>query len=126
MELQCYAPNAALRTHTLPFEAVNPFTSSHAREAHKPVEWREDTNGHYKCNINVKQPASFQIKLRGEMQYAVVSSQGCQCVVFVPENMVSARREAIEREGAEVVVVRGNYDDAIAQVQNLYLINSTS
>ena len=43
-------------------------------------------------------------------------SQGCKCVVFVPENMVAARREAIEREGAEVVVVRGNYDDAIAQV----------
>ena len=53
-------------------------------------------------------------------------------MVFVPENMVSARREAIEREGAEVVVVRGNYDDAIAQVktaqvENLYnSIYSTS
>ena len=44
-------------------------------------------------------------------------SQGCKCVVFVPENMVAARREAIEQEGAEVVVVRGNYDDAIAQVE---------
>ena len=44
-------------------------------------------------------------------------SQGCKCVVFVPENMVDARREAIEQEGAEVVVVRGNYDDAIAQVE---------
>ena len=45
-----------------------------------------------------------------------VHLQGCKCVVFVPENMVAARREAIEREGAEVFVVRGNYDDAIAQV----------
>ena len=45
-------------------------------------------------------------------------------MVFVPENMVSARREAIEREGARVVVVRGNYDDAIAQVKNLYTCNS--
>ena len=43
--------------------------------------------------------------------------QGCKCVVFVPENMVAARREAIEREGAQIVVVRGNYDDAIAQVE---------
>ena len=45
-----------------------------------------------------------------------VFSQGCKCVVFVPENMVAARREAIEREGAEIIVVQGNYDDAIAQV----------
>ena len=53
-------------------------------------------------------------------QHAVVSSQGCKCVVFVPDNMVPARREAIEREGAKVVVVKGNYDDAIAQVHNLH------
>ena len=40
-------------------------------------------------------------------------------MVFVPENMVAARREAIEREGADIVVVRGNYDNAIAQVHCL-------
>jgi diaminopropionate ammonia-lyase len=33
--------------------------------------------------------------------------------IFVPENMVAARREAIAGEGAEVVVVRGTYDDAV-------------
>ena len=33
--------------------------------------------------------------------------------IFVPEEMVAARREAIAGEGAEVVVVRGTYDEAV-------------
>jgi diaminopropionate ammonia-lyase len=33
--------------------------------------------------------------------------------IFVPEDMVSARREAIAGEGAEVIVVEGTYDDAV-------------
>lgn len=33
--------------------------------------------------------------------------------IFVPEDMVAARREAIAQEGAEVVVVQGTYDDAV-------------
>jgi diaminopropionate ammonia-lyase len=33
--------------------------------------------------------------------------------IFVPEDMVAARREAIAGEGAEVIVVRGTYDDAV-------------
>ena len=35
--------------------------------------------------------------------------------VFVPADMVPARIEAIESEGAEVVVVRGTYDEAVAR-----------
>ena len=42
-------------------------------------------------------------------------------MVFVPENMVAARKEAIQREGAEVIVVKGNYDDAIAQVYQIIM-----
>jgi diaminopropionate ammonia-lyase len=33
--------------------------------------------------------------------------------IFVPEDMVAARREAIAGEGAEVVVVKGTYDEAV-------------
>lgn len=33
--------------------------------------------------------------------------------IFVPEAMVVARREAIAREGAEVIVVQGTYDEAV-------------
>jgi diaminopropionate ammonia-lyase len=33
--------------------------------------------------------------------------------IFVPEEMVAARREAIAGEGAEVVVVKGTYDEAV-------------
>jgi len=33
--------------------------------------------------------------------------------IFVPEDMVSARREAIAGEGAEVIVVDGTYDEAV-------------
>jgi len=39
------------------------------------------------------------------------------CVVFVPGSMVPARREAIEQYGADVVVVKGSYDDAILAVR---------
>jgi diaminopropionate ammonia-lyase len=33
--------------------------------------------------------------------------------IFVPEDMVTALREAIASEGAEVIVVEGTYDDAV-------------
>ena len=33
--------------------------------------------------------------------------------IFVPQDMAAARREAIAREGAEVVVVAGTYDEAV-------------
>ncbi|HUG14171.1 MAG TPA: diaminopropionate ammonia-lyase [Thermomicrobiales bacterium] len=35
--------------------------------------------------------------------------------IYVPDDMVQPRRDAIASEGAEVVVVHGTYDDAIAQ-----------
>jgi diaminopropionate ammonia-lyase len=41
---------------------------------------------------------------------------GAKCVIFVPKIMSSHRRQAIEDEGAEVVVVDGDYDDSIDEV----------
>jgi len=38
---------------------------------------------------------------------------GCQCVIFVHETVSQGRRDAIARYGAEVVEVKGNYDDAV-------------
>ena len=38
---------------------------------------------------------------------------GLGAKIFVPEEMVFARREAIAGEGAEVVVVKGTYDEAV-------------
>jgi diaminopropionate ammonia-lyase len=35
--------------------------------------------------------------------------------IFVPDGMAPARIEAIESEGAEVVIVRGTYDEAVAR-----------
>jgi len=40
---------------------------------------------------------------------------GLGAAIYVPENTVSARIEAIESEGATVTVVGGGYDDAIAR-----------
>jgi diaminopropionate ammonia-lyase len=40
---------------------------------------------------------------------------GLDAAIYVPANMVSARIEAIEGEGATVTVVEGGYDDAIAR-----------
>jgi diaminopropionate ammonia-lyase len=41
---------------------------------------------------------------------------GAKCVIFVPNIMSTHRRQAIENEGAEVVVVDGDYDDSIDEV----------
>jgi len=40
---------------------------------------------------------------------------GFRCDVFVPAGMVRARIEAMEREGATVSIVDGDYDDAVAR-----------
>jgi diaminopropionate ammonia-lyase len=41
--------------------------------------------------------------------------RGLRCRVFLPTRSVAARREAIADEGAEVVVVDGGYEDAVAE-----------
>ena len=38
---------------------------------------------------------------------------GCRCVIFVHEHVSQGRRDAIARYGAEVVEVKGNYDDSV-------------
>jgi diaminopropionate ammonia-lyase len=38
---------------------------------------------------------------------------GCTCVIFVHEHVSQGRRDAIAKYGAEVRVVKGNYDDAV-------------
>jgi diaminopropionate ammonia-lyase len=40
---------------------------------------------------------------------------GLQARVFVPADMARARRDAIQSEGAQLVVVDGTYDDAVAR-----------
>ena len=40
--------------------------------------------------------------------------RGLACRVFLPERSLAVRREAIAAEGAEVVVVDGTYEDAVA------------
>jgi diaminopropionate ammonia-lyase len=43
----------------------------------------------------------------------VAQLMGLGARIFVPADMVAARREAIAGEGAEVIVVEGTYDDAV-------------
>jgi diaminopropionate ammonia-lyase len=38
---------------------------------------------------------------------------GCRCVIYVHEAVSQGRRDAIARYGADVVEVKGNYDDAV-------------
>lgn len=40
---------------------------------------------------------------------------GCRCVIYVHATVSEGRKRAIERYGARVVVVEGNYDDAVRQ-----------
>jgi diaminopropionate ammonia-lyase len=44
----------------------------------------------------------------------VAALRGLSCRVFLPERSLEARRAAIASEGAEVVVVAGTYEDAVA------------
>jgi diaminopropionate ammonia-lyase len=44
----------------------------------------------------------------------VAAQRGLRCRVFLPARSVTARREAIAGEGAEVVVVDGAYEDTVA------------
>jgi diaminopropionate ammonia-lyase len=43
----------------------------------------------------------------------VATMRGLRCRIFLPERTREARRQAIEREGADVVVVDGSYEDAV-------------
>ena len=45
----------------------------------------------------------------------VAAMRGLGCRIFLPARSLSARREAIAAEGAEVVVVDGGYEDAVAR-----------
>ena len=44
----------------------------------------------------------------------VAAARGLRCRVFLPARSIAARREAIAGEGAEVTVVDGDYEDAVA------------
>jgi diaminopropionate ammonia-lyase len=45
----------------------------------------------------------------------LASPRGLRCRVYLPANAARARREAIEAEGADTVVVEGGYEDAVAE-----------
>ena len=45
----------------------------------------------------------------------VAARRGLAARVYLPARAAAARRDAIAAEGAEVVVVEGNYEDAVAQ-----------
>jgi diaminopropionate ammonia-lyase len=45
----------------------------------------------------------------------VAAMRGLGCTVFLPERSAPARRAAIAAEGADVVVVDGSYEDAVAR-----------
>jgi diaminopropionate ammonia-lyase len=47
----------------------------------------------------------------------VAAMRGLRCRIFLPERALAVRRQAIEREGAEVVVVDGAYEDAVAAAE---------
>lgn len=47
----------------------------------------------------------------------VAAPRGLACRIFLPERALPVRRQAIEREGAEVVRVDGSYEDAVAAAE---------
>jgi diaminopropionate ammonia-lyase len=49
----------------------------------------------------------------------IAKKLGCKCKIYVPQNMVEERKQAILGEGAEIIVVDGGYDDAIEEVKRI-------
>jgi diaminopropionate ammonia-lyase len=47
----------------------------------------------------------------------VAAIRGLRCRVFLPARSLDVRRDAISSEGAEVVVVEGSYEDAVAEAE---------
>jgi diaminopropionate ammonia-lyase len=47
----------------------------------------------------------------------VAAMRKLRCRIFLPGRALAVRRQAIEREGAEVVVVQGTYEDAVAEAE---------
>ena len=47
----------------------------------------------------------------------VAAMRGLGCRVFLPSRAATARRQAIAGEGAEVVVIEGSYEDAVARAR---------
>lgn len=47
----------------------------------------------------------------------VAAMRGLGCRIFLPARSLQARRQAIAREGADVVVVAGGYEDAVSQAE---------
>jgi diaminopropionate ammonia-lyase len=72
--------------------------------------------GELKAKLEPLRPVSLVAATDGNHGRAVARVArllGLGARIFVPEDMVPARREAIAGEGAEVVVVGGTYDDAV-------------
>ena len=57
---------------------------------------------------------------------------GCNCVIYIPETVSEGRKAAMERFGAEVRRVDGNYDDSVRQIaedaesNGWFLVSDTS
>jgi diaminopropionate ammonia-lyase len=47
----------------------------------------------------------------------VAAARGLRCRIFLPARSLPARREAIASEGAEVIIVDGSYEDAVAAAE---------
>ena len=45
----------------------------------------------------------------------VAAQRALRCRIFLPQRSAAARRDAIAAEGAEIVIVDGSYEDAVAQ-----------
>jgi len=57
---------------------------------------------------------------------------GCQCVIYIHRDVSTVRKQAIEALGAEVIRIKGNYDDSVkladqdARLQQRIIVSDTS
>lgn len=68
----------------------------------------------------------------GRALAAAAQSMGCRCVIVIHANVSAEREQAIAQFGAQIVRIKGNYDDSVreaaelAQKNNWWVVSDTS
>lgn len=79
------------------------------------VSWAVERQ--FRSDPHVKALVAASAGNHGRAVAHVAAQRGLYCRIYLPARAVAARREAIEAEGADVVVVDGTYEDAVLLAQ---------
>lgn len=79
--------------------------------------------GAYKSGLSGFTVISATDGNHGKALAAAARSIGCRCVIVLHANVSVEREEAIAEYGAEIVRIKGNYDESVAEAARLATVN---